>query len=68
MNTEIERSLTADSASELRALYDDYPPWANRSKEEVAQLIKNSDEVIGIWDIEIDTLLAAARVLTDYHQ
>lgn len=42
MSTEVDRSLTADSASELRALYDDYPPWANRSEEEVAQLVKNT--------------------------
>lgn len=68
MNTKVDRSLTADSASELRALYDDYRPWANRSEEEVAQLMENTDEVIGIWDTETDELVASARVLTDYHQ
>jgi GNAT superfamily N-acetyltransferase len=68
MNTEVDHSLTTDSASELRALYDDYPAWSDRSVEEVAQLIKNTDEVIGIRDTGTDTLLASARVLTDYHQ
>jgi predicted GNAT family N-acyltransferase len=68
MNTEVERSLTTDSAPELRALYDDYSPWADRSEKEVAQLIKNTDEVIGLWDTETNTLVASARVLTDYHQ
>ena len=68
MRTEVDRSLTAESASELRALYDDYPPWAGRSEEETAELIENTDEVIGIWNTETDTLVASARVLTDYHQ
>jgi GNAT superfamily N-acetyltransferase len=68
MSTEVDRSLTVDAASELRDLYDDYPAWADRSVEEVAQLINNTDEVIGIWDTETDTLIGAARVLTDYHQ
>jgi hypothetical protein len=68
MNTEVDRSLTADSASELRDLYNDHPAWADRSIEEVAQLIENTDEVIGIWDTETDTLIASARVLTDYLQ
>lgn len=68
MNTKVDRSLTADSAPELRALYDDYRPWANRSEGKVAQLIENTDEVIGIWDTGTDELVASARVLTDYHQ
>jgi len=68
MSMEIDRSLTPDSAPELRALYDDYQPWADRSEKEVARLIENSDEVIGIWDTETDALVASARVLTDYYQ
>ena len=48
MRTEADHSLTAEFASELRALYDDYPPWAGRSEKEIAQLIENTDEVIGI--------------------
>jgi GNAT superfamily N-acetyltransferase len=68
MRTEVDLSLTTESASELRALYDDYPPWAGRSEEETAELIKNTDEVIGIWNTETDTLVASARVLTDYQQ
>ena len=68
MSMEVDHSLTPDSAPELRALYDDYRPWADRSEKEVARLIENTDEVIGIWDTETDALVASARVLTDYYQ
>ena len=47
MSMEVDHSLTPDSAPELRALYDDYRPWADRSEKEVARLIENTDEVIG---------------------
>jgi len=68
MSMEVDHSLTPDSAPKLRALYDDYRPWAGRSEKEVARLIENTDEVIGIWDTETDALVASARVLTDYYQ
>ena len=68
MSMEVDHSLTPDSAPELRALYDDYRPWADRSEKEVARLIENTDEVIGICDTETDALVASARVLTGYYQ
>ena len=68
MSMKVDHSLTPDFAPELRALYDDYRPWADRSEKEVARLIENTDEVIGIWDTETDALVASARVLTDYYQ
>ncbi|WP_101297415.1 GNAT family N-acetyltransferase [Halegenticoccus soli] len=68
----VDRSLTAEAAEELRALYDSHPGWAGRTIEEVRTLIRNSDEVVGLWETnaesesESKTLVASARVLTDY--
>lgn len=58
--------LTPDAAPELRSLYDPHPAWGERSREEVRAVIENSDEVVGVRDTDTGSLVASARVLTDY--
>ncbi len=66
MALETEYYLTPDAADELRSLYDPHPAWGERSHEEVRAVIENSDEVVGVRDADTGSLVASARVLTDY--
>jgi predicted GNAT family N-acyltransferase len=66
MALETEQHLTPDATADLRSLYDLHPAWGERSREEVRAVIENSDEVVGLRDTATDSLVAAARVLTDY--
>ena len=67
-NVRVDSSLDIEAADDLRSLYDAYPAWADRTVEEVRDIIENSDVVVGLWDTsrETDRLVASARVLTDF--
>ena len=67
MPLETDYHLTAEAADDLCALYEPHPAWGERSREEVIQIVEGSDEVVGIWDTGTGSLVASARVLTDYH-
>lgn len=66
MALETDYTLTAEATDDLRTLYESHPAWGERSREEVRRLVENSDEVVGIRETETDSLVASARVLTDY--
>jgi predicted GNAT family N-acyltransferase len=66
MTLEAEHHLTPDATAELRALYDPHPAWGERSREAVRAVIENSDVVVGVRDTAAGSLVASARVLTDY--
>lgn len=64
----VDASLDVEATDDLRSLYDAYPAWADRTVEEIREIIENSDVVVGLWDtsLETDQLVASARVLTDF--
>ena len=58
--------LTEAQQDDLHRLYQ-HEWWTDdRSRNDIPQLLKHSDEVLGLVDSETDELVAFARVLTDY--
>jgi len=66
MATTIDRSLGPEATPELLALYGTYDWWNDREADPVRRALAATDEIVGVRDAETDTLVAAARVLTDY--
>lgn len=74
------RELDADDAAALTALYEAYPWWADRDVADVREALANTEVALGVVEgaagatVDVgpdhatdgETLLAAARVLTDY--
>ena len=58
------RRLGPDDAAALTALFDDYDWWASRSEADVRRALVGSDLAMGVE--RNGTLVAAARVLTDF--
>jgi GNAT superfamily N-acetyltransferase len=55
------------AADEFCSLYEPHPAWGERTREDVFSIIEGSDEVVGLWDTDVESFVASARVLTDYH-
>ncbi len=58
------RDLDPDDAQALTALYRDYDWWSDREEADVRRALAESEVAVGVEDA--GTLVAAARVLTDY--
>lgn len=58
------RELTPADAPELCRLYEEYEWWEDREVPDIERALGETEVAVGIEDDE--TLLAAARVLTDY--
>lgn len=58
------RDLTPDDAAALTSLYEDYEWWNDRTTDEVGTALAETEVAVGVEDD--GTLVAAARVLTDY--
>lgn len=50
---------------ELHGLLTEFSGWEHRELADVERAVEHSDLVVGLVDVETDTLVAAARVLTD---
>ena len=63
---ELEVVDSIENIEELQELYQTYPWWEDREIENLKQAVKQTDVIIGIRDLQDDSLVASARVLTDY--
>lgn len=60
----VVRELGPADAPALTALYDEYDWWADRETEEIQTALAGTDIALGVE--QAGTLVAAARVLTDF--
>lgn len=58
------RTLSPADAEDLTLLYEEYDWWEDRQVEDVRRALSETEVAVGIQ--EDGTLIAAARVLTDY--
>lgn len=64
--TTVEYAVGPDDASELRSLYETYGWWSDRDEEGIRRALVGTDETIALRDEDAGSLVASARVLTDY--
>lgn len=55
-----------DATEDLLALYRTDDWWADRAREDVRRALNHTDALVTLRDRETGTIVAAARVLTDY--
>jgi predicted GNAT family N-acyltransferase len=66
MSIETVRKLSDSLFDDLQRLYGSYISWQDRGPEEIRSAIEHSDEVVGFCEAGNGTLIACARILTDY--
>jgi predicted GNAT family N-acyltransferase len=66
MTVELRDELTAAGIEQLHALYGAEWWTSERTLPDVAEMVENTDELVVLWDVATDELVAFARVLTDY--
>jgi len=64
METELVYEI--ESPEELQELYQTYGWWEDRQLNDIRRAIEQTDEIIGLRDLEQGMLVASSRVLTDY--
>jgi predicted GNAT family N-acyltransferase len=60
------RPRSGEPVEDLLALYRTYDWWADRTEGDLRRALRHTDELVTLRDRETDTVVAAARVLTDY--
>lgn len=65
MTVEIEYD-PEHSIEDLLTLYHTYEWWADRTEQDVRRALDHTDALISLRDPTTETIVAAARVLTDY--
>lgn len=58
------RDLAPDDVPALATLYEEYEWWESREEADVRRALGESEVAVGVF--EADSLVASARVLTDY--
>lgn len=66
MTVELREDLTDEGIEQLHGLYGAEWWTSERTLADVTEMVRNTDELVVLWDTDADELVAFARVLTDY--
>lgn len=66
MTIELRDELPEGGVEQLHGLYRSEWWTKDRTLADVAEMVRNTDELVVLWDTEADELVAFARVLSDY--
>lgn len=66
MDVVVRTDLDRGDAPDLHALFQSHEGWAWRNLADVRAALTNADDAVGLETVETGTIVAAARILTDF--